>query len=186
MRKEVSIRDKIIEIVHRHKIDKFGFVPLEKMVFDKSFHDACAANRCGKYGTNWSCPPGAGSFESLRRRVHGFKKALVVQTVWQLEDSFDIEGMLNSGRKHNALFRQLSSDLRTVLQKPPLVLSAGACDLCETCSYILRRPCPRPDQAMGSLEAHGIDVTALVRSCGLNYNNGPNTVSYVGVVMFND
>ena len=41
-----------------------------------------------------------------------------------------------------------------------------------------------PEKAFGALEAHGVDVAALLDCCGLRYNNGPNTVSYVGVVLF--
>ena len=93
--------------------------------------------------------------------------------------------MLDSGKKHNKIFRTLVTDLRKVIPPPILTLSAGACNLCETCSYVLQKPCIMPDKAIGSLEAHGVDVTALVTNCGLQYNNGPNTVSYVGVVMFN-
>ena len=41
-----------------------------------------------------------------------------------------------------------------------------------------------PDKAFGALEAHGVDVAALLGRCGLKYNNGPNTVSYVVLVLF--
>jgi hypothetical protein len=45
-------------------------------------------------------------------------------------------------------------------------------------------PCRFPDKAVASVESHGIDVTALVTSCGIPYNRGPNTVSYVGLFLF--
>ena len=165
---------------------KYGFVPISEFIFNKSFYDICATNKCGKYGTNWSCPPGAGTYEELLKSIHRFDTGLVIQTVWTIADSFDIEGMLDSGKKHDKILRPLVKNLRMVIPAPALILSAGACELCETCSYVLKRPCIMPDKAFGSLEAHGVDVTALVTNCGLKYNNGPNTVSYVGVVMFND
>lgn len=39
---------------------------------------------------------------------------------------------------------------------------------------------------VGAVEAYGIDVMALTRSCGIPYNNGKNTVSYISLILFND
>lgn len=94
--------------------------------------------------------------------------------------------MLESGRKHNKMFRELAGEVCPLIAAPTLVLSAGGCTLCETCTYVLQKPCIMPAKAFGTLEAHAVDVTALVTSCGLKYNNGPNTISYVGVIMFNE
>ncbi|MDA3925800.1 MAG: DUF2284 domain-containing protein [Kiritimatiellae bacterium] len=164
--------------------DKFGVVAISDFVFNKVFYDTCATNQCGKYNTNWSCPPGAGSFEELVAKVKKFQQALVVQSVWAIADSFDIEGMLESGETHNVMLRALVDELRPLLDgQEKLVLSAGACTLCKECSYIHGKPCPMPERAFGSLEAAGVDVMALLQQCGLKYNNGPNTVSYVGVIL---
>ncbi|KJR47546.1 hypothetical protein UF75_2047 [Desulfosporosinus sp. I2] len=35
------------------------------------------------------------------------------------------------------------------------------------------------------MEACGIDVMALEKTCGMPYYNGKNTVSYVGLILFN-
>ncbi len=182
--REVVIKERMGEVARGHGLETFGFVPIEDFVFNRDFHDACAANRCGKYGTNWSCPPGAGTYDDLVSAIRRFSTGMVVQTVWKLADSFDIDGMLDSGREHNAIFRKIAAGIRPLLTGPSLILSAGSCTLCETCSYVLRKPCRKPDEALGTLEAYGVDVTALVTGCGLKYNNGPNTVSYVGVIMF--
>ena len=40
-----------------------------------------------------------------------------------------------------------------------------------------------PDKAIASVESYGINVNSLLLNCGLEYNNGINTVSYVGIVM---
>jgi len=118
-------------------------------------------------------------------RVQEFAQALVVQSVWTIADSFDIEGMLESGEKHNAMLRTLTGELYPLLgPRAKRTMSAGACVLCPECSYLHGRPCPMPERAFGALEAHGVDVAALLASCGLQYNNGPNTVSYVGLILF--
>jgi len=45
----------------------------------------------------------------------------------------------------------------------------------ERCSY--------PGKAVASLEAYCIDVNALLTTCGIPYNNGVNTVSYVSLLL---
>ena len=35
----------------------------------------CAANSCGKYDRNWSCPPGCGTLEDCRRKVRRVEKS---------------------------------------------------------------------------------------------------------------
>ena len=175
----------IREVLKSNGFEKNGVVSVDNFAFHKSFYDTCATNQCGQFNTNWSCPPGVGTYEDLVARVKAFDQALVVQSIWTIADSFDIEGMLESGEKHNAMLRTLVDELYPLLESvKKMTMSAGACTLCKECSYIHGRPCPMPERAFGALEAHGVDVTALLESCGLKYNNGPNTVSYVGVILY--
>ena len=43
---------------------------------------------------------------------------------------------------------------------------------------------PSPDRALASLEAYGVNVSALARACGMKYTNGQNTVTYFGALFF--
>lgn len=155
------------------------------MIFSPEFRRLCERNECGKYGTCWTCPPGAGSFEALRDRVKQYAAALVLQTVWPLEDSFDIEGMLAAGAKHNEAVRKAVAECKKRLLSdaslPPLVLSAGACERCKICTYP-EAPCRFPQEAFLPLEACGIDVAGLAAKAKLPYVNGQNTVTYFAVV----
>ena len=179
-----TVPQPIIEVLDRHGIGNWGVVPSKDFEFHKSLHDACSSNSCGRFSTNWACPPGVGAYEDLVARIQSFDQGLVIQSVWTISDSFDIEGMMESQEKHNAMLRSLIDDLYPVLGSDrKLTLSAGACSLCEKCTYLENEPCRMPEKAFGALEAHGVDVAALLNRCGLKYNNGPNTVSYVGVVL---
>jgi len=165
-------------------VTRFGIVPVSDIVFSEAFRAACESNQCGKYGTTWSCPPGVGEPAALIARARRFRQGLVIQTVWPLEDPFDFDGMMAGGESHNALFRAVVERVAPLL--PPgetLALSAGACKVCGACTYPSGAPCRRPAKAMSSLEAYGIDVARLISSSGLSYSNGPNTVSYVGVLL---
>ncbi|MFC1532843.1 DUF2284 domain-containing protein [Thermodesulfobacteriota bacterium] len=63
------------------------------------------------------------------------------------------------------------------------ILGAGGCSQCKQYTYIDEEPCRRPDDALVSLEACGIDVIRLMKDNGLKYYNGKNTVTYIGGIM---
>lgn len=184
--KEAAVRyEKMKKTLEELGVTHYNVVPVSRIVFNEAFRTACESNQCGKYGTNWSCPPGVGEPAELMRRARQFKNGLVVQTVWPLEDEFDFEGMMAGGDKHNALFRQAVERVAPVLSSGAiLALSAGACSVCETCTFPSGEPCRQPDKALASLESYGIDVAQLLSLGGLSYTNGPNTVSYVGLLLF--
>ena len=64
----------------------------------------CAADSCHKYNKCWSCPPGCGTLEECEKRVRKFKLGILVQTVGELEDSLDGEGMMRTEAMHKASF----------------------------------------------------------------------------------
>jgi predicted metal-binding protein len=173
------------KIMEELGVNRYSVVPVNKIVFSDAFRAACESNQCGKYGTSWSCPPGVGKPSDLIECASKFKNGLVIQTVWPLEDAFDFDGMMAGGEKHNALFRKTVERVTPVLSAgETLSLSAGACSLCETCTFPSGEPCRQPEKALASLESYGVDVAHLLSLGGLSYTNGPNTVSYVGLILF--
>jgi predicted metal-binding protein len=103
---------------------------------------------------------------------------VVFTTKYALEDSFDIEGMQEAGKIHGGL----TADMRKQFGAYP-VYGAGGCRVCNTCSY--PEPCRFPGRAISAVEAAGINVTALSRLANLKYNNGPDTVTYFSMILFN-
>ncbi len=176
--------DSLVADALRFNASRAGIVEVQDIHFSQGFRELCQMNSCGKFGTNWMCPPAIGDFDELKNRVLKFKKGLVVQTVYQLDDSFDFEGMMKAAAIHESVFRNILTHVRgNRLLDPILPLNAGVCKYCETCTYP-GSDCLHPDQALASIEAYGIDVTALVTACGIPYNNGPGSVSYVGMILF--
>lgn len=161
-----------------------AIVDVSDIQFSESFRDLCEMNSCGKFKTSWMCPPAVGEYGDLKKQVLQFDQGLVIQTVYQLEDSFDFEGMMNAAAIHEKVFREILNHIRTEnLLDSMLALNAGVCKYCENCTYP-DKDCLYPDEALASIEAYGIDVTALVTACGIPYNNGVASVSYVGMVLF--
>ena len=65
-----------------------------------------------------------------------------------------------------------------------LHLGSGGCGVCETCAKRIGESCRFPKLAMPSLEAYGINVSALAKASGMKYINGQDTVTYFGAVLF--
>jgi len=127
----------------------------------------------------------AARIHELMDEIRAYDHVLVFQTIGELEDSFDIEGMYEAGSLHNNLsqnIKKIFADADGI--KDPLHLGAGGCRVCEKCSKITGEPCRFPDKAMSSLEAYGINVSKLAAAAGMKYINGVNTVTYFGAVFF--
>ncbi len=174
-------------------------VNVAEISLDASFRTLCESNACGNYGKNYMCPPDAGNIHDLMKKIKSYKTALVYQTVGMLEDSYDFEGMMEAGLRHNQLAQKLwdftdelgipaghsvSNVHRTVSQgvEEVIHLGAGGCRLCEICGKREGVPCRFPKRAMGSLETYGINVSLLAPLAHMKYINGQNTVTYFGAV----
>lgn len=163
---------------------KAAVIETADIPFDKSLRDYCTMNMCGQYGKNWACPPGVGEPDELIERAKKYKYALVFQTVSELEDSFDFEGMQAAAKRH----RELSKSVREKIAekaKEHLELTAGGCNICEKCAKMSDEPCRFPEKAVSSLEAYCIQVSQLAEKCGMKYINGKDTVTYFGAYLYN-
>ena len=156
---------------------------MDTIVFRREFRDACAQNRCGKFGKNWMCPPDAGDIDEMIARAKRYGGAVVFQTIGALEDSYDVEGMHEAAKKHSAMMQALAARLGDIA-KDYLILGAGGCNICARCAKMDDLPCVHPDQAIASLEAYGIAVSELAAACSLNYSNGANTVTFFGGILY--
>ena len=159
-------------------------IPVEDMETDASFRDLCAANVCGNYGRNWMCPPDAGDIHDLMAALRTYSYALVYQTVSELEDSYDFEGMMDAGVAHNRLMVELRRGIDTLALPRVLHLGAGGCRMCEVCAKRTGEACRHPDLAVASLETYGVNVSKLAPAAGMKYINGKDTVTYFGAVLF--
>lgn len=125
-----------------------------------------------------------GDFGELREKALHYQQGIVFQKVFQLEDSFDFEGMQAGMAEHTKLLQAVITQLREVgLFKDFLPLNVGPCTVCERCSMLDDEECRSPDAAIASIESYGIDVTTLLKGCGIPYNNGKNTMSCVSLIL---
>ena len=158
-------------------------ITTDKIPFDENLRSYCEVNYCGNYGKNYACPPGVGDVKELIAKAKNYKKALIFQTVNQIEDSFDFEGMKEAETKHSEIADMINKDIKKE-NNNYLQLTAGKCSVCPVCSQIENKPCKFPDMAISSLEAYCMNVSVLAGLCNMNYINGKNTVTYFGAFLF--
>lgn len=160
---------------HAAKLD------VDKIELQQAVRDMCATNQCGQYGRNWSCPPACGSLEECRRRLANYRLGILVQTVGNLEDSFDYEAMMELEARHKKQFVHLH-DLLLDASADILPIGVGCCNRCTTCTYP-DTPCRMPDKCISSMEAYGMMVMQVCKDCGVDYYYGPNRLAYTSCIL---
>lgn len=172
----------IREVTEAFPVHQWGLVDTAEFDFQPQVRQICERNSCGQYGRTWSCPPGVGTYEDCRTFIMGYRKAFVFTGKYDLEDSYDFEGMMEAKQKFTKMCRQI----RTFWKKEAgscVLLGNGGCTLCAACTYP-DKPCRQPEEMIASLEGYGVMVNHLAESAGVNYINGQNTVTYFAVILF--
>lgn len=143
--------------------------------------DACAADKCGAYGHNWTCPPECGTLEECAQRMKKYQRGILLQTVGKLQKDIDTKGYRETEEHHLEAFRKFTKEIRKTYPDA-LCLGAGGCRICKTCAY--PDPCRFPEQACSSMEAYGLFVTQVCRDNQMQYYYGPKTIAYTACVLF--
>ncbi|MDD3220105.1 MAG: DUF2284 domain-containing protein [Lachnospiraceae bacterium] len=153
-----------------------GHLDASTLVLRQEVRDMCKANTCGMYDKRWSCPPGCGELEELQAKVDKYHSGLIVQTVGQLEDTMDVETMMETERLQKEHLLKLRDIL---LESYPnlLTMGSGCCTNCKECTYP-DNPCRFPDKIISSMEAYGLVVSDVCQSNNMKYYYGNCTIAY--------
>jgi predicted metal-binding protein len=175
----------LVRIAMESNASQAAVVDTSRVQFHEDFRRACEKNICRKFDTNWMGPPAIGPISILMQRAARYEHGLLFQTVHRVASSFDMKGMLEAAKRHETVFRSLLERARREYPDEDLLpLNAGCCSMCPQCAYLDGEPCRNPGQAVSSVEAYGINVIALQKSAGLPHYAGKNTVTYVGLILF--
>jgi len=180
---EMLTEKELIGNAIHHGAHKAAVIDVDKITFDEILRSYCEANYCGSFGKNYACPPDVGTVRDVIDKARGFRKALIFQTIGQLEDSYDVEGMQEAARLHTNVSNLIEQDMRQQ-STDILQLTVGGCTVCKECAIVGNQPCRFPDRAVSSLEAYCMNVSTLAKLCGMNYINGKDTVTYFGAYLY--
>ena len=142
----------------------------------------CASGKCAMYDKRWSCPPGCGTLDECRELLKGYTRGILVQSVGELEDNFDIETMMETEAAHKERFYAMR---KTLVERgiDALAAGAGCCTICPECTYP-DAPCRFPEQKMSSMEALGMLVLEVCKANDMRYFYGENTIAYTCCFLF--
>ena len=164
------------------KIHEFAFVGSDQVVFSDDVRSMCERNACGLYGKSWACPPAVDSVEDCRTRCGGFQNVFVFTSLSNVLHKYDMNGWREAAKEHEAITEKVARLFRSRFEKT-LILSTEGCMICKTCTYP-EDPCRFPERMFPAIEGFGVYVIHLAATCGIKYNNGPNTVTFFSVVFF--
>ena len=179
----MDILTKVTDLAVQCGFLECGYVKVKNLKYYPEVRAICEGNLCRNYGSSWACPPGVGTIAECTERVRQYENMLLFSCKYELEDSFDFEGMsaglLAFKERVDVFHRQLNSVLSDFL-----LLSNEGCGRCQICTYP-DAPCRFPHLLHHSLEGYGFVVNELATEAGIRYNNGINTVTYFGALLFN-
>jgi len=170
--------EKLFEMAKECGFNSWGKLDVATLKFLPEVRDMCKANTCGMYEKSWACPPGCGPLEEMREKVKGYQAGILVQTVGQLEDSMDWEGIMeaatNQAEHFSDMFKLLKQEYPNMMP-----MGTGTCTRCKKCTYP-DEPCRFPDELVSSMEACGLVVSDVCTANGVPYNHGKDTICYTG------
>lgn len=177
--------DLLAKIRDVEAVNQADFFDLGILTFTEDVRFMCEQNTCGRYERAWNCPPVCGTIEELETACMRFRRGILVNSVTHIQDSFDWEGMMEGGRGLCELLCGVKGFAEALGMKDYRIFGGGGCHGCKECSYP-DNPCLHPDELFTPIEACGINVMQLAKEAGFKYINGQNTVTFFGMILFND
>lgn len=175
--------EQIIRAAYDEGFAAAAIIDPDKIVFDPAFRPYCEENLCGQYGVNHSCPPDCGTPEEMKARILSHKKALVLQTVWEISDYSDAPAIKQAKGAHNAAEIRLVKHLRA-LGHDGIIVGASGCALCSPCARKLGEPCRIPELKYSCMSAYCIFVRKLADRCGMEYSLPEGLLAFFGMYAF--
>lgn len=154
------------------------------IIFDFSFRPYCEENLCGQYGANYSCPPDCGSPAEMKTRILAHRKALVLQTIWQVADYSDMPAIKDAKKSHNTAEIKVVQAMRQAGHNG-LIVGASGCALCSPCAITEGLPCRFPDLKYSCMSAYCVFVKKLADKCDMEYDCGDGLLGLFGMSVGN-
>lgn len=147
------------------------------------FRDICRTNKCGNYGVSWTCPPAVGPLEQCLEQMGSYDNAVISKMFFGNIDIGNGSQLKEIADKHQRSCREVMWMFRDE-GFDTLVLTDGACNYCERCTYPDGEPCRHPEQRIPSVSGYGIDMGKYIPESGLEFQFSNDSVTFYGIVLF--
>lgn len=162
---------------------QYTFITTDQLTFTDRVRYVCE-QECPMYNTTWACPPAVGTVEECKARVLGYPEALMISTVTEVNDIANMEETLGTRAPHEEITRDVLELVRAQC-KETMALSTEACAICEHCAWP-NASCRHPNRMFPCVESHGILVTALADTAGIDFLAEGNIVTWYSLILFRD
>ena len=158
-------------------------VPLDVSTLQprQDVRDMCAADKCGAYGKNWTCPPHCGTLDECISKMQQYSRGILLQTVGITEKTIDTKAYRRTETQHLAQFHRICDEIRKNYPHA-LCLGSGGCRICSKCAF--PESCRFPEKACSSMEGYGLFVTQVCRDNDCEYYYGEKTIAYTACILF--
>ena len=174
---------KMIELALAENFAGAVVVDTKDIVFDPIFRPCCEENLCGQYGVNYTCPPDCGSTEEMERKIRAHKKALVLQTIWEIPDVTDNTAIKPAKKAHNAAQLRLMRKFREG-GVPGFLVGASGCALCSPCHLTNGEPCAHPDERYSCMSAYCVDAQKMADAVHMKCWENDGKIRYFSLILF--
>lgn len=154
----------------------------------KKFYTLCREG-CPNFKNKYSCPPFSPPIKTIILN-YSFLSVICFKTHLSQYPNIHIFHAL---RACNSILKSLiDKELRLYKMQNFMVLGSGSCRACKPCGAKIGVPCKKPHRLIYSLEAVGVDVGHLVRTCfgfDLQWYTKTSVPEYtctVGAILHND
>lgn len=169
-----------IEIAKQMGFDAAAVIDPQRLEAREDVRAMCAADKCGAYGKNWTCPPAIGTIEECQREMRSYQKGILLQSVGHMRKAIDSQCYRETERRHRENFSAFAERIRREYPDA-LCLGAGGCRICGSCAY--PEECRFPEKAISSMEGYGLFVTQVCRDAGVPYYHGEKTITYTACIL---
>ena len=178
----INPQQAILSLILQSGFSEAGLVEQAHIRYYPDIRKICEANSCRGYAASWACPPAVGTLDECKARIERFDDMVLFSKKYDLEDSFDFEGMQHGLHNFKKLLDVLNKRMKSCSTEF-LLLGNEGCDRCTKCTYP-HSPCRFPDLLYHSIEGYGFIVSDLAQKAGIRYNNGANTVTFFGALLY--
>lgn len=116
----------------------------------------------------------------MKEKVLCWKQALVMQTMWDIEDPLDNAQIKPAKNEHNKLTRQLIDQV----DEPGLMIGVSGCSLCDPCAITTGEPCRFPKMQCSCMSAYCIFVKEMTDLCHMDYECAPGITTFFSMFCF--
>lgn len=162
---------------------QYAFFNTDELTFSQKVRYICKSE-CPMYNKTYSCPEAVGSVEECKIKCTSYKKAFFFSTIAQNVDCMDMSSMLSTRRQHADITRKIK-DIFQKQYNHCLAFASEACSICEKCAYPENK-CRHPDKMLACIESQGILVTDIVEKKGFEYYNIAGSVTWFGLILYNE